>query len=949
MSKSNRKKAEELNIQGNHFLKEKNFIEAKSLYEKAILSDPEFSSPYYNMGIVFSINNDEENALKYFIKTIELNPKNIDAYIGIGKIYSDRGEYKSAIKHFNRALQLNTNKYGEKHPQTLKIFNIIGRMYSRIKPVIKDYNSYISSQIKMIKNLFANKGYVIFDYKSNRFYELLIIAQEMEITFCYIFRGKENIIALDDIESVKRPLWVIDGQNSPSLVYQAYQDIIIIKSLLEELLPVKQSIRVKSLIIILNGNIKNADEIKETWDNYRINITRLPHAGPDSIQLFSEYIEKKTTVQTSQNFKEFIIDLTHQLDHMDEEDRQKRIDQAIGNIDPKSLSKKDKKAEDPSRPQEEVNLKKFGTNLNDEAVKGNLPPCIGREKEINTIYEILFREYKNNPLLLGNSGVGKTVIIEEIANRIVRGDVPDFLKDKQIIEISAGELISGTTLRGQLELRIVNLLKALKKNRDVILFIDEIHTLMDAGESSSADSAAISQMLKPALSRNEITLIGATTYDDYRKYVQNDKAFERRFYPIKIEEMSEGATRKVINSIKSRLETHYGVNITDDIVDLIIELAKKYIKKRHFPDKAIDILEKVISSISIKGESDITPKHVKAIVEEYVGIQYLDTDTESFKRLLGLEDYLSSQVFGQDDAIGKVSDQIRLTKRKLDLKPERPDGVFLFTGPTGVGKTELAKALCHFLYGNDDKLLKLDMTEFNDAGTVAKLLGAPPGYHGYMEYPFLTKYIEENPSCVLLLDEIEKAHDEVIKLFMQVIDEGRLRDSRGKTVYFSDVTVIMTTNAFQGFKAGVGFGNKDEKEKSASLFKELLNFFPIEFLNRIDDIIVFNRLDRKYLKQIVEKKLFSRIKSRFEKENLIVNIDKDVMNLIIKKGYDDKFGARNMERVFEKMVISELSNFLYKNSIKRLTNIRLSINNGQIVISKKPRNKPSSDASSTTA
>jgi ATP-dependent Clp protease ATP-binding subunit ClpC len=702
---------------------------------------------------------------------------------------------------------------------------------------------------------------------------------------------------------------------------------------------------IKSLIIILNSNITNYEEVLPFWNKNKISVARLSNAKPDDIPLLSEYIhENKDNKPPDYS----VTGINKFIDYMNSKTEKEKEEMLFKyKADNKIIRRNSTEQNDSLRPKEIIDLDYFGTNLNEEAAKGHLQTCIGREKEIDTIYQVLYRGYKNNPLLIGHSGVGKTIIIEEIANRIVRGDVPGFLKHKRIIDVSGGELIAGTTLRGQLELRIENLLNELKKNRDTILFIDELHTIINAGLSSSTETASISQMLKPFLSRNEVTIIGSTTYDDYRQYIQIDKAFERRFYPIRIDEMSLQDTKEVITRLKPYIETHYQVTFKPSIIDLIIQLSDKYIKKRHFPDKAIDIMEKLASSLSIKGKTEITIKDVKTLFEEYVGISYLDTDTESFKRLLNMEDYLSSQIFGQEEAIMKVANQIRLTKRKLDLKPERPDGVFLFTGPTGVGKTELAKSLCRFLYGNEIKLLKLDMTEYSELGSVTKLLGAPPGYNGYLDYPFMTKYIEENPSSVLLLDEIEKAHEEVIKIFMQVMDEGILRDSKGKTIYFSDVTVIMTTNAFQRPKTGMGFGNKDRKEEEALMNKELLNHFPIEFLNRIDEIILFNSLKKEHIKLIIEKKLLSQINERFKKENLMVEIDDKVMDLIIELGYDEKFGARNIERIFEKHIISEISNFLYKKDITGFTPIILTLRKGKISIriknKKKPKDKPSNE------
>ncbi len=578
-------------------------------------------------------------------------------------------------------------------------------------------------------------------------------------------------------------------------------------------------------------------------------------------------------------------------------------------------------------------LKKLGRNLNELSQKGELYECIDRDREMEGVYEVLFREHKNNPILVGHAGVGKTAIVEGIANRIVRGDVPNFMKNKQIIELTTGTLVAGTKWRGDFEARIEKILQEVKDNKNIILFIDEIHTLLGAGLTSGGNLDA-AQMLKPALARGEVRLIGATTINEYKKSFEKDKAFERRFYPIKVYELSPESTKKILTRIKPRIQNHYGVNLTDENIDLIIGLCDKYMKNRYFPDKAIDILEKVSSRNGIKEIDYISDTDIKKAIEEYVGIQYLETDTSNFKRLLEMEDYMSRELFGQDEAIKKVANQIRLTKRGLDLKPERPDGVFLFAGPTGVGKTELAKVLCRFLYGNEKKLIKLDMSEFAEAHTISKLIGSPPGYVGYDDLSFLTLKIEENPSSVLILDEMEKAHLDVIRLFLQVFDEGRIRDAKGKVVFFSDVTIVMTTNALSKTK-NVGFSTLQNEDDAEAIYDELVKYFPIEFLNRVDEIIQFNSLEKDNVKKIIEKKLYIKAKERFEKEDILINFDPSITELLIKEGYSYELGARNIERVFEKLVISEISNFLYSQMITGTIQLNLFVDNDDKICIKK--------------
>ncbi|HOV14980.1 MAG TPA: AAA family ATPase, partial [Spirochaetota bacterium] len=443
---------------------------------------------------------------------------------------------------------------------------------------------------------------------------------------------------------------------------------------------------------------------------------------------------------------------------------------------------------------EELYCEKFGRNITKLAKDKKLFEVVGRDKEIREILEVLFKIKKNNPILVGKAGVGKTAIVEGLAQKIIQNDVPEFFKTMEIIEINMGMLVAGTNYRGDFEKRLKRIVDEVKEKQNIILFIDEAHTILGAGESEGGTLDA-ANILKPALARGELRCIAATTNEEYQKYFQRDAALERRFYPIRIPELDKEATLFILKQLKPKMVEHYKIDISDEYLDLIVELSEEEIKNRVFPDKAIDVMEKSFSRCALDGKKEVEKEAIKNIVGEFVGIRFIETEEDKGRHLLEMEKFLKERIYGQDEAIDKIAAQIRMTKQKLDLKPEQPDGVFMFAGPSGVGKTYLAKQVALFLFGSEDKLITLNMSEFTEPHSVSKLIGSPPGYIGYDNIPFFSSKILENPSCVLLIDEIEKAHPEVIKLLLQVFDEGRIQDTKGRVIHFSNVTIIMTSNA----------------------------------------------------------------------------------------------------------------------------------------------------------
>jgi ATP-dependent Clp protease ATP-binding subunit ClpA/Tfp pilus assembly protein PilF len=550
---------------------------------------------------------------------------------------------------------------------------------------------------------------------------------------------------------------------------------------------------------------------------------------------------------------------------------------------------------------------KFGRNITRLAREGRLFEVLGRDREIRSVLEVLLKIKKNNPLIVGRAGVGKTAVVEGIAGKIARGEVPEYFKNKEIIEINMGMLVAGTQFRGDFEKRLARVVEEVSKNENLILFIDEIHTALGAGETidGSLDAANI---LKPALARGELHCIGATTTEEYNKHFIKDQAFLRRFYPIHVEELDKDSTLRILQSLNPKVSEHYRLAVDERILKLIVDLSDDEIKTRVFPDKAIDILENSCARAALDGKKVLDETIVKSIVAEFVGIKFLEIEADQGSRLLQMETYLKERVYGQDEAIVRTSRLVRLTKQRLDLKPEQPDGVFLFAGPTGVGKTFLARQLARFLYGTEDKCLTVNLSEYSEPHSVSKLIGSPPGYVGHDDVPLFSRTILENPSSLLLLDEVEKAHPEVLKLFLEIFDEGKITDTKGRVIYFSNVTVIMTSNVGWKSEAGIGFTADGERPPI-----DLTQFFPVEFLNRIHEIIFFKPIAKDTARAILNNLIAKKAKKAFEKKGIEIDFDPVFLDDILERGYSPVFGVRNLERTFEKEVLTEVANHLFWN------------------------------------
>lgn len=640
-------------------------------------------------------------------------------------------------------------------------------------------------------------------------------------------------------------------------------------------------------------------------------------------------------------------------------------------------------AQTPPPSQEKGLLDEYGINITEIARRGNVDPVIGRDEEIIRVIEILNRRTKNNPVLIGEPGVGKTAVVEGLAQKIVDGDVPHKLQGKEVIRLDVVSLVQGTGIRGQFEERMQKLMEEIRERKDVILFIDEIHEIVGAGSAGDGNMDA-GNILKPALSRGELQLVGATTLNEYR-IIEKDAALERRMQPVKVDEPTVEETIIILKGIQKKYEDYHHVHYTDAAIEAAATLSNRYIQDRFLPDKAIDLLDeagskmnltlnfvdpKVIDQRLIEAENlkaqatrdedfekaayfrdqiakykemqktkvtdqdtpIISEKMIEHIIEQKTNIPVGDLKEKEQSQLINLADDLKAHVIGQDDAVDKIAKAIRRNRVGLGT-PNRPIGSFLFVGPTGVGKTELSKQLAIELFGSADSMIRFDMSEYMEKHSVAKLVGAPPGYVGYDEAGQLTEKVRRNPYSLILLDEVEKAHPDVMHMFLQVLDDGRLTDGQGRTVSFKDAIIIMTSNAGTGkAEASVGFGAAREG-RTNSVLGELGNFFSPEFMNRFDGIIEFKALSKENLLQIVDLMLDD-VNKRLSSNNIHLDVTDKVKEKLVDLGYDPKMGARPLRRTIQDYIEDAITDYYLENpSEKDLKAVMTS--KGKIVIKSK--------------
>ncbi|AYB40349.1 ATP-dependent Clp protease ATP-binding subunit [Brevibacillus laterosporus] len=630
------------------------------------------------------------------------------------------------------------------------------------------------------------------------------------------------------------------------------------------------------------------------------------------------------------------------------------------------------------------------------AKEGSLDPVIGRQKEIERVIQVLSRRTKNNPVLIGEPGVGKTAIAEGLAQKIVNNEIPETLRDKRVMTLDMGTVVAGTKYRGEFEDRLKKIMDEIRQAGNIILFIDELHTLIGAGGAEGAIDA--SNILKPALARGELQCVGATTLDEYRKYIEKDAALERRFQPIQVDEPTPEDAIKILSGLRDRYEAHHRVKITDEAIDQAVKLSDRYISDRFLPDKAIDLIDEAASKVrlqsftvppnlkelevrleEVRKEKDaavqsqefeeaaalrdkeqklreeldstkkdwkerqgklnmeVTPEDIAHVVANWTGIPVLKLKEEETERLLKMEDILHDRVIGQDEAVKSVARAVRRARAGLK-DPKRPIGSFIFLGPTGVGKTELARAVAETLFGDEDAMIRVDMSEYMEKHTTARLVGAPPGYVGYDEGGQLTEKVRRKPYSVILLDEIEKAHPDVFNILLQVLDDGRLTDSKGRTVDFRNTVVIMTSNVGASMirkNSSLGFTANDSEKKYQDMkdkvMDELKRSFRPEFLNRIDEIIVFHSLEQEHIEKIVTL-MTEDLRKRLVEQEIDFNLSEEAKKILAKEGFDPAYGARPLRRAIQRNIEDRLSEELLKGTITKGDTVQIEAEDGKLTV-----------------
>lgn len=751
-------------------------------------------------------------------------------------------------------------------------------------------------------------------------------------------------------------------------------------------------------------------EAKKVIESARLTAKQLKHNWIGTEHLLLALIKEESTV-AARTLKNFNVDFN----------RTKRevlnlIEGSASGTAQKPASQQAAKG-DNSEKSKTPALDTFGRDLTQLAREGKLDPVIGREDEVERILQILCRRSKNNPILLGEPGVGKTAIVEGLAQRIVNEDVPELLRDKRLLSLDLAAIVAGTKYRGQFEERLKAIMQEIRRSKDVLIFIDELHTLVGAGAAEGAIDA--SNMLKPALSRGEIQCIGATTLEEYRKYIEKDGALERRFQSIIVNQPNRDQAIQILKGLRPRYESHHNVIISDEAVAAAVNLSERYVTDRYLPDKAIDVIDEAgsrarllqnVKPVEIKDlEKEIAEKEeelrlltneqefeqcqkvkeerdaltqkreslmaawnekkqnresmqtiseddVAYIVSKWTGIPIVRIEEAESKKLIRMEEELAKRVISQREAITSVCKAIRRSRSGLK-DPNRPTGCFLFLGPTGVGKTELAKALAEFLFGDQDALVRIDMSEYMEKYSVSRLMGAPPGYVGYEEGGQLTEKVRQRPYAVVLLDEIEKAHPDVFSLLLQVFDDGRLTDSWGHVVNFRNTVIILTSNVgtkrLKQAKA-MGFGATDSEEENYDAMKEKVmgdvkKVFNPEFLNRLDEAIVFHPLTSGDITNILDI-MMDRVNKRLSDKNITLILGDEVKQHLAKEGYDPEYGARPLRRVIQRSIEDPLSSALISGDIPENCELTASLKEGEVIFTvTKRKDEPKEEPALTSA
>ncbi len=886
---------------GSLFTTKYNYAKAEEYLRKALALKPGQPAILNKLAEVYQKENKPDQAVDFFKQALAIDGRNIETLRSLGKLYKEKGQWLDALKYFEDILRLQKKDSNAAY-ETKEMYRKLNNPQKAIE-VMKDYQ-------------LADVSY--FNWAMHHIFEILY----------YDLKDDKQLTEL--VEKT------YPNKINDSFVYDYYGYSLMNLGRLDE--------AVKSFERFIELEPKNARVMRELGRVF-CDLGRFQEAV--------DILTKSFAIESKNSYGFYYLALAyHKLGKDDlakkmlDEGKQfdpnyKWFDDLLSEIDPSHVATETATGTEQSKQQSSTGvlgesvmagLPNFLRDLTSLAKENKIDDIIGRENEMQELIEVLCRRSKANPLIVGQPGVGKTVLINGLAHRLAQGRVPDILRAYKLLELEVFSVVAGTRYVGTLEQKFMQLAQFCRANK-VIIFIDELHTLMGAGSYSSHETGGLDEMFKPLLTQPDFKLIGATTDEEYQKNIAKSGAFERRFTRITIFEPLKDDTMKILEHQRPKLEDFFHVTVSERIMRVVYDMSDQYIKNRYMPDKACDIIERACIKASLSRPNDskdtvpVQEKHVVQAIAQVTRIPEGNIHIDALTGMTSLEDRLRSRVIGQDEAIEKVSEVVRMTKSGLDVNPERPDGVFLFVGPTGVGKTELAKALAEALEGSEKRLVRIDMSEYNDQYALSKLIGTAPGFVGYDDEGRLTKAVREDPSAVILLDEIEKAHPKIYEAFLQVFDDGRMTDGKGQTISFSHATIIMTSNLgsdtiYGKIKMGFGGSSVDEnKEIAESIKGALRKHFSPEFLNRIDDIIVFKALDPEILKKIALQKI-NIITRRFMDKDIRISIDDSVVDLCV-EGLDFKReGARGVNRALEDLISRPLSRIMIQNPACRVYNIQ---------------------------